>query len=74
MSTPITGIACTVCGKPESQHGTYPTCATHPLTADGRCGAAGTMVVPGGKFVGEPCPGAECVNGCVRAKATGSGS
>jgi len=47
---------CTVCGKPRAEHGTYPTCATHPFTDDGSC-----------KYVlGARCVGAECINGCVR--------
>jgi hypothetical protein len=65
---------CVVCGKPHAEHGSYPTCATHPHTGDGRCGAVGTF--SHGVFTGLPCPGAECINGCARratlAKATGS--
>jgi hypothetical protein len=49
---------CTVCGKPRAQHGSYPTCATHPYTADGTCQ----------HVRGAACVGAECRNGCVRAK------
>lgn len=56
---------CTVCGKPYAEHGTYPTCASHPYSQDGRCGHIGTFA--DGKFTGAPCAGAECRNGCVRA-------
>lgn len=56
---------CAVCGKSHFEHGSYPTCATHPYTADHSCGAVGTVVA--GKFTGLPCPGPACVNGCVRA-------
>jgi hypothetical protein len=46
---------CTVCGKPSAEHGSYPTCASHPYTSDGTC-----------QYVlGATCVGAECVNGCV---------
>lgn len=65
--------ACVVCGKPWEQHGTYPTCATHPYSGDGLCGAVGTFTTGSG-FVGLPCHGAQCVNGCARApisKTTG---
>lgn len=61
-------IVCAVCGKPYGEHGTYPTCATHPYTADDRCGHVGTYA--GGIFTGATCPGSECKNGCVRAAAT----
>jgi hypothetical protein len=50
---------CTVCTKPYSEHGTYPTCATHPYTNDGTCQYV----------IGARCIGAECVNGCVRGSA-----
>lgn len=47
---------CMVCGKPLSEHGSYPTCATHPFTDDDNC-----------KYMlGARCLGAECMNGCVR--------
>jgi hypothetical protein len=49
---------CTVCAKPHAQHGTYPTCATHPYTNNGMCQYV----------VGARCVGAECVNGCVRGR------
>jgi hypothetical protein len=53
------GRPCTVCAKPRAEHGTYPTCASHPYTADGTC-----------QFVmGAACVGAECVQGCVRGRA-----
>lgn len=64
VGTAATHPPCTVCGKPYAEHGTYPTCATHPYTADSRCGASGTL--EHGKFVGHQCPGAACRNGCVR--------
>jgi hypothetical protein len=52
---------CTVCAKPASEHGSYPTCATHPYTADGTC-----------QYVlGAACVGAECKGGCVRARGVG---
>lgn len=56
---------CTVCGTANEKHGTYPTCASHPYTADAHCGAVGTVYR--GQFTGLPCPGTECANGCVRA-------
>lgn len=49
---------CTVCAKPASEHGSYPTCATHPYTADENCQ----------HIIGARCVGAECQNGCVRAR------
>ena len=56
---------CTVCAKPLSEHGSYPTCATHPYTADGTCQ----------HVLGAACVGAECNGGCVRAsRATGDAS
>lgn len=49
---------CAVCAKPPSEHGSYPTCATHPYTADGTC-----------QYVlGAACFGAECMGGCVCAR------
>lgn len=57
--------ACAVCGKSHFEHGSYPTCATHPYTADNSCGAVGTLTA--GVFTGLPCPGPACVNGCVNA-------
>ena len=56
---------CTVCGTPYERHGSYPTCSSHPYTADGKCQHVGTLV--GSVFSGAPCAGAECKNGCVRA-------
>ena len=56
---------CTVCGTPYERHGSYPTCASHPYTADEKCQHVGTLV--GSVFTGAPCAGAECKNGCVRA-------
>lgn len=64
-SAPPVRAPCTVCGKPYMEHGTYPTCATHPYSADGRCGAVGTL--ERGQFIGVDCAGAQCVNGCARA-------
>jgi hypothetical protein len=49
---------CTVCGTPAEKHGTYPTCATHPYTGSDQCG----------HVIGARCVGAECRNGCVRAR------
>lgn len=49
---------CTVCGKSHAEHGSYPTCATHPYTPDGTCQ----------HVVGAACVGAECRNGCVRGR------
>jgi hypothetical protein len=57
---------CTVCGKPYAEHGTFPTCATHPYTSNGKCGHVG--IYAGGTFTGVPCAGAECKNGCVAAR------
>lgn len=66
------GPPCTVCGKQASEHGTYPTCATHPYSPDGRCGHVGTFA--DGRFTGVPCAGAECKNGCVAVRgAEGDG-
>jgi hypothetical protein len=62
---PGVSLVCAVCGKSHFEHGSYPTCATHPYTADSTCGAVGTVAA--GKFTGLPCPGPACVNGCVRA-------
>lgn len=56
---------CTVCGKLYADHGSYPTCASHPYTADGTCQYVGTYA--GGTFTGVRCAGAECTNGCVAA-------
>lgn len=56
---------CYVCGTPHDKHGSFPTCASHPYSGDGLCGAVGQLVR--GKFVGLPCRGAECKSGCVRA-------
>jgi hypothetical protein len=55
---------CTVCAKPSSEHGTYPTCATHPYTPDAKCR----------HVLGAACVGAECQGGCVRARAAVSRS
>jgi hypothetical protein len=49
---------CTVCAKSASEHGSYPTCATHPYTGDGNCQYV----------VGAACVGAECIQGCVRGR------
>jgi hypothetical protein len=49
---------CTVCGKPFDEHGSYPTCASHPYTADGTCQ----------HVHGATCVGAECRDGCVRGR------
>lgn len=59
---------CTVCGTAYDKHGTFPTCASHPYTADGKCGHVGTLV--GSVFTGAPCAGAECSAGCVRARGS----
>jgi hypothetical protein len=58
-------VPCTVCGVSPYKHGSYPTCASHPYTADGKCQHVGALV--GSVFTGAPCAGAECKNGCVRA-------
>lgn len=57
---------CTVCGMPYERHGTYPTCASHPYTADGKCQHVGALV--GSVFTGAPCAGVECRSGCVRGR------
>jgi len=57
-------VVCAVCDKPYEKHGSYPTYASHSYTSDGRCGAVGT--IERGQFIGLSCPGAECVEGCVR--------
>lgn len=57
---------CFVCDKQHSDHGSYPTCATHPYSPDGRCGHVGTFA--DGRFTGLSCIGAECRNGCARAR------
>jgi hypothetical protein len=54
---------CRVCGKPASEHGSYPTCATHPYTSDGRCQYV----------IGAACVGAECRQGCVRGRTATTG-
>jgi hypothetical protein len=56
---------CTVCGTAYEKHGSYPTCASHPYSPDGRCGHVG--IFADGRFTGVPCAGAECRNGCARA-------
>jgi hypothetical protein len=56
---------CTVCDKPHAEHGSFPTCASHPYSPDGTCGHIGTFA--NGKFTGASCAGVECRNGCVRA-------
>lgn len=50
--------ACMVCGKPYAEHGSFPTCASHPYTPDGNCQ----------HVIGAACVGAECKGGCVRAR------
>jgi hypothetical protein len=62
-------LPCMVCAKLPAAHGSYPTCATHPYSADGRCGHAGVLVA--GAFVGHACPGPACVNGCTLAVPVG---
>jgi hypothetical protein len=52
---------CTVCGTPHDKHGSFPTCASHPYTADGNCQ----------HVIGARCVGAECKVGCVRASGVG---
>lgn len=52
--------ACTVCGVMREKHGSYPTCASHPYTPDQNCQTV----------LGATCVGAECRNGCVRARRT----
>jgi hypothetical protein len=49
---------CTVCGKAFADHGSFPTCASHPYTPDEHCQ----------HVIGAKCVGAECQSGCVRAK------
>lgn len=49
---------CTVCGKPWEQHGSYPTCATHPYTPGSNCQTV----------AGATCLGAECAAGCFRTR------
>lgn len=49
---------CTVCGTPHDKHGSFPTCASHPYTPDENCQ----------HVIGARCVGAECQDGCVRAK------
>lgn len=56
---------CTVCGTAYEKHGSYPACASHPYSPDGRCGHVGTFA--DGRFTGVPCAGAECRNGCARS-------
>jgi hypothetical protein len=48
---------CTVCSKPYTEHGSFPTCASHPYTPDENCQ----------HVIGARCVGAECKGGCVRA-------
>lgn len=62
---------CTVCGTPWEKHGSYPTCASHPYSPDGRCGHVG--IFADGRFTGAPCAGAECKNGCVGASGVPGG-
>jgi hypothetical protein len=57
--------SCTVCGTAYEKHGSYPTCASHPYSPDGRCGHVGTFA--DGRFTGVSCAGAECRNGCACA-------
>lgn len=60
-SPPLHGAApCTVCGVLPFNHGSYPTCSTHPYTPDGKCRAV----------LGAACVGSECANGCVRNRAS----
>lgn len=65
VGTAATRPPCTVCGTAYEKHGSYPTCASHPYSPDGRCGHVG--IFADGRFTGVPCTGAECRNGCARA-------
>lgn len=58
----LAAMPCTVCGVPYDKHGSFPTCATHPYTANGKCQ----------HIIGAACVGTECQGGCVRAQPKGS--
>jgi hypothetical protein len=71
VGTAATRPPCTVCGAAYEKHGSYPTCASHPYSPDGRCGHVG--IFADGRFTGAPCAGAECRNGCARAAGVTEG-